>query len=79
LAIGTSGSNVKLVSQLCDYKVDIKSISQYKEDMTTLEARDRLHRLFNPNLEPESEEVEEEGGTPLSEVPGLTPRVISIL
>ncbi|MCB1176814.1 MAG: transcription termination factor NusA, partial [Leptospiraceae bacterium] len=80
LAIGTSGSNVKLVSQLCDYKVDIKSLSQYNEDMTSPEAREKLERLFSPNPEPEVyEEEEEEEGTLLSEIPGLTPRVISLL
>jgi len=51
LAIGTSGSNVKLAAQLCKYKIDIKSQSQYNEDMTSPEARDRLEKLFNPRQE----------------------------
>ena len=82
LAIGASGSNVKLAVQLCQFKIDIKSISQYNEDMTSPEARDRLDKLFNNHSSNHSkviEQTEEESGTPLSEIPGLTPRVISLL
>ncbi len=72
LAIGTSGSNVKLAAQLTQYKIDIKSISQFNEDMTSPEAREKLDKLF-------SAESKEQRGTPLEEIPGLTPRVISLL
>jgi len=80
LAIGTSGSNVKLAAQLCKYKIDIKSQSQYNEEMTSPEARERLDRLFNPKTEDtdEAEEYSDEG-TPLSEIPSLTKRVIELL
>ncbi|MCE9499817.1 MAG: transcription termination factor NusA, partial [Leptospira sp.] len=73
LAIGTSGSNVKLAAQLCQYRIDIKSLSQYNEEMTSPEARDRLDKLFN------SEVKASDSGTPLREIPGLTPRVIALL
>lgn len=84
LAIGTSGSNVKLAVQLCKYKIDIKSQSQYNEDMTSPEARERLERLFNPNLADEYEneeeyEDEEDEGTDLSEIPNLSNRIIDLL
>ncbi|MBE7411251.1 MAG: transcription termination factor NusA [Leptospiraceae bacterium] len=72
LAIGTSGSNVKLASQLTQYKIDIKSISQFNEDMTSPEAREKLDKLF-------SAETKEEKGTPLEDIPGLTSRVIGLL
>jgi len=78
LAIGTSGSNVKLAAQLCKYKIDIKSQSQYNEDMTSPEARDRLEKLFNPRQE-EFVEEESDEGTSLSEIPSLTKRVIELL
>lgn len=83
LAIGASGSNVKLAVQLCQYKIDIKSISQYNEAMTSPEARDRLDRLFNSQvseqIQAEEEDEESSDGTPLNEIPGLTPRIISLL
>jgi N utilization substance protein A len=84
LAIGTSGSNVKLASQLSSYKIDIKSVSQYNEDMTSPEARERLERLFNPKLAEifsnnNMDEEDDDSGTHLDEIPGLTKRVISLL
>ena len=51
--------------------------------MTSPEARERLDKLFNNHssnhTKVEEQEETELGGTPLSEVPGLTPRVISLL
>lgn len=83
LAIGSSGSNVKLAVQLCQFKIDIKSVSQYNEDMTSPEARDRLDKLFNNHNANHAKAVESSEdnsrGTPLSEIPGLTPRVVSLL
>ena len=80
LAIGTSGSNVKLAAQLCKYKIDIKSQSQYNEDMTSPEARDRLEKLFNPKQSyAEEESNTDEEGTSLNEIPSLTKRVIELL
>ncbi|MDZ4727662.1 MAG: transcription termination factor NusA [Leptospira sp.] len=87
LAIGINGSNVKLVSQLSGYKIDIKTVSQYNQELASPEAREKLDRLFNAQQEAmEGEEetsspVEEEDDslTPLTEIPGLTPRIIGLL
>lgn len=82
LAIGVNGSNVKLASQLSGYKIDIKTVSQYNQELASPEAREKLDRLFNAQAEAESEEFEEEDEeelTPLSEVPGLAPRIIDLL
>jgi transcription termination/antitermination protein NusA len=83
LAIGSGGSNVKLAVQLCQYKVDIKSVSAYNEEMTSPEARAKLDRLFHPQSEYDqedgSEEEMEDEGMSLSEIPGLTKRVIGLL
>ncbi|MCB1190642.1 MAG: transcription termination/antitermination protein NusA [Leptospiraceae bacterium] len=73
-AIGSNGSNVKLAAQLCQYKIDIRSESQFREDLSSPEVRDKLERLFNKSYE----ETEMEG-TSLTEIPGLTPRIISLL
>lgn len=73
-AIGSNGSNVKLAAQLCQFKIDIKSESQYREELSSPEARERLEKLFDK----ETETVELEG-TSLNEIPGLTPRVINLL
>jgi len=75
LAIGINGSNVKLASQLTKFKIDIRTVSQYNEDMTSPEARERLDKLFNaPEVKSEDDDM-----TPLNEIPGLTPRVIELL
>ncbi|MDX1957440.1 MAG: transcription termination factor NusA [Leptospiraceae bacterium] len=85
LAIGTSGSNVKLASQISRYKIDIKSVSQYNEDMTSPEAREKLERLFNPKFSSNTNdytdeyEDDEEDGTKLNEIPGLSKRIIGLL
>ena len=67
--------------QLSQFKIDIKSVSQYNEEMSSPEARERLEKIFNNNLSSAfSRAVEEsEEGTPLSEIGGLMPRVIKLL
>ncbi len=90
LAIGINGSNVKLVSQLSGYKIDIKTVSQYNQELASPEAREKLDRLFNAQQEAmegedlsstsnETEEEEDDSLTPLSEIPGLTPRIVGLL
>lgn len=81
LAIGINGSNVKLASQLSGYKIDIKTVSQYNQELASPEARKKLDRLFNAQAAADAGEEEEEveEGTPLSEIPGLTQRVIELL
>lgn len=82
LAIGINGSNVKLASQLSGYKIDIKTVSQYNQELASPEAREKLDRLFNAQAEAESEEdleMDDEDLTPLSDIPGLAPRIIDLL
>ncbi|GBF41173.1 transcription termination/antitermination protein NusA [Leptospira levettii] len=91
LAIGINGSNVKLVSQLSGFKIDIKTVSQYNQELASPEAREKLDRLFNAQQEAmeesednynqsgQEEEEEDSGYTPLSEIPGLTPRIVGLL
>jgi transcription termination/antitermination protein NusA len=88
LAIGSSGSNVKLAVQLTGFKIDIKSASQHAQDMSSPEARERLEKLFNNNLtyamsktfdNSNALAIDEEIGTPLTEITGLMPRVIRLL
>ena len=74
VAIGKDGSNVKIASIITGFKIDVKSESQFSTDMTSPEARERLDSLFSGK-----KITEEEEGTPLSELPGLTKRIISIL
>jgi len=74
VAIGKDGSNVKIASIITGFKIDVKSESQFSTDMTSPEARERLDSLFSGK-----KITEEEEGTPLSELPGLTRRIISIL
>ncbi len=76
LAIGNNGQNVRLASQLTEYRLVVKSQSQFSEEMASPEARAQLEALFAP-LEPE--EVEELDYTPVSELPGLTQRVVDLL
>lgn len=75
LAIGNNGQNVRLASQLSDYRLTVKSQSQFSEEMSSPEARAQLEALFSP--QPREEEGPE--FTPLSELPGLTPRVVDLL
>lgn len=83
LAIGINGSNVKLASQLAGYKIDIKTVAQYNAELASPEARERLERLFySPSEEskaPVEQEEEEEGLTPLEDLPGLSARIVGIL
>ncbi|GBF49294.1 transcription elongation factor NusA [Leptospira ryugenii] len=89
LAIGINGSNVKLVSQLSGYKIDIKTVSQYNQELASPEAREKLDRLFNAQQEAmeqsadsgaeEGVDEDDDSYTPLTEIPGLTPRIIDLL
>ncbi|MCB1324879.1 MAG: transcription termination/antitermination protein NusA [Spirochaetales bacterium] len=73
LAIGNNGQNVRLASQLTNYRLTVKSQTQFSEDMSSPEARAELEALFNP---PAAEELDY---TPLSELPGLTGRIVGLL
>jgi len=76
IAIGKDGSNVKIATYITGFRIDVKSESQFSEEMSSPEARKRLEELFSVN--PQKEESEEHG-TPLSDLPGLTRRIQKIL
>ncbi|MBX7057785.1 MAG: transcription termination factor NusA [Leptospirales bacterium] len=76
MAIGNNGANVRLASQLTEYRLTVKSQTQFSEEMSSPEARAQLEALFAPRP---AEEAAEEDYTPLSELPGLTSRVIGLL
>ncbi len=74
LAIGKQGMNVKLANRLCDWSIDVKTEEQFAEMDLSREAREAAHGLFRP------EEVAEEGViTKISELEGVSPRVVEIL
>ncbi len=74
LAIGTSGQNVRLASQLTGYRLTVKSQQQFSEEMSSPEARAQLEAIFTP-----AAVTRETDGTGLAELPGMTPRIISLL
>ena len=73
VAIGKEGSNVKIASYVTGYKIDIKSESEFSKEIVTPEARKSFEKLFSTEQETEEEE------TLLSELPGLSKRIIGIL
>ncbi len=75
IAIGKDGSNVKIASYITGHKIDVKSEGQFSEEMASPEARKKLDELFGSA----PEEDEEEEGTALAELPGITRRVRKIL
>ena len=82
LAIGNNGQNVKLASQLTGYRLLVKSHTLFGEEMSSPEVRAQLEKIFSAPEEAEeqeAEEAEELDYTPLSELPGLTSRMIDIL
>lgn len=77
IAIGREGTNVKIASYITGFKIDVKSESQFSQEMSSPEARKRLDEIFE--VAAPVEEVEEESGTPLTALPGLAGRIIRIL
>ncbi|MCB1175549.1 MAG: transcription termination/antitermination protein NusA [Leptospiraceae bacterium] len=76
LAIGMNGQNVKLASQLTDFKLIVKSQTQFSEEMSSPEARAELEALFHVSAQTEEAELDY---TPINELPNITKRVIDIL
>ena len=72
-----AGKNVWLASQLTGYRLTVKSLTQFGEEMSSPEARAQLEQLFSQR--PESGQNSDEDYTPLNELPGLSPRVIGLL
>jgi transcription termination/antitermination protein NusA len=70
LALGKAGHNVRLASRLCGFDIDIKTEDQYRDLLSSSESRAIVDQLFSKVNEDE---------TPLSELPGLEPRIIKLL
>lgn len=83
LAIGINGSNVKLASQVSGFKIDIKSVSQYNQELASPEARAKIEKLFSNEKpaapQPKAAVEEDDSKTPLSEIPGFSSRIIGLL
>ena len=63
---------MKIASYVTGYKIDIKSESEFSKEIVTPEARKSFEKLFSTEQETEEE-------TLLSELPGLSKRIIRIL
>ena len=76
VAIGNVGHNVRLACQLTGYNILVKSQTQFNEEMASPEARERMEALFKSE---EKQKEEGEALTSLSEIPGLTSRIVGLL
>jgi N utilization substance protein A len=72
LAIGKQGLNVRLANRLVDWNIDVKTVQQFSEMDLSAETKRALSALFG-ELEP-AEEISR-----ISELPGLTERLVDIL
>ena len=72
-AIGKEGSNVKIASYITGYKINIKSESEFSQEIVSPKARENFEKLFSSDQEPDENE------TLLSELPKLSKRIIHIL
>ena len=73
LAIGKQGLNVRLANRLADWNIDVKTEEQFAEMEYSQEISREASSLFE-DMEGEGEEI-----TRISELPGLSQRVASIL
>lgn len=71
LAIGKQGLNVRLANRLVDWNIDVKTVSQFDEMDISADAKAAMNALFS--------DIEEEEITTITELPGITDRVIDIL
>lgn len=74
LAIGKQGLNVKLANRLCDWSIDVKTIEQFEEMDINRGAREAAHGLFR-----DDDEGDESVITAISELEGVSERVVGIL
>ena len=84
LAIGKEGANVKIASYITGFKIDVKSESEFSQDASgTPDAKRSFDQLFSDGTDRKNklsmQDSEDEELTPLSELPGLTKRVLNIL
>ncbi len=73
LAIGKQGLNVRLANRLADWNIDVKTEEQFSEMEYSQEISREASSLFE-DMDEEGEEI-----TRISELPGLSPRLGSIL
>lgn len=74
LAIGRQGQNVRLANKLCDWNIDVKTVEQASElDLSSFTTVQNAQNLFT------DEEVYEDEGNLISEIPYEDKEVIAIL
>lgn len=78
LAQGPDNKNVKLAARLTGFRLIVKSLTQFGEEMSSPEARAQLEQLFSPREEEQGAEGDSDY-TPLTELPGLSSRIIGLL
>ncbi len=71
-AIGKQGLNVRLANRLVDWNIDVKSEEQFAEMDLSVETKRAVSALFG-------EIVEEEEIVNISELPGITERLVNLL
>ncbi|MDC7225898.1 MAG: transcription termination factor NusA [Spirochaetales bacterium] len=72
LAIGKQGLNVRLANRLADWNIDVKTEEQFEEMDIAVDTRRAVSELFGEV--DDSEEI-----TSISELPGITDSIISVL
>ncbi len=72
LAIGKQGLNVRLANRLADWNIDVKTEEQFEEMDISVDTRRAVSELFG-DID-ESEEI-----TSISELPGITDRIVEVL
>ncbi|HAK46076.1 MAG TPA: transcription termination/antitermination protein NusA [Spirochaeta sp.] len=72
LAIGKQGLNVRLANRLADWNIDVKTEEQFDEMDIAVDTRRAVSELFGDV--DESEEI-----TSISELPGITDTIITVL
>ncbi len=72
LAIGKQGLNVRLANRLADWNIDVKTEEQFDEMDIAIDTRRAVSELFG-DID-DSEEI-----TSISELPGITDRIVEIL
>ncbi len=71
LAIGKQGLNVRLANRLTDWSIDVKTEQQFEEMDISAETKRAVSALFG--------DVEEEEITRVSELPGISDKIVEIL
>jgi transcription termination/antitermination protein NusA len=73
LAIGKQGLNVRLANRLTDWSIDVKTQEQFADMDVSAETKRAVNALFG-DLPEEQDEI-----TRISELPGITPRLVGLL